>query len=71
MDINSKECEEALKNYPVTNDIEKMAVKILTTKVHEIRMIPGFSDMTAKHLDELGLTIRKIRVKFEIIGDRA
>jgi len=61
MKLESKECKEALKKYPVKNDLEKLAVEVLTVEDYEVTNIPGIQNMSDKQIDELADIIKEIR----------
>lgn len=61
MKLDSKECKEALNNYKVTNDIEKMAIKVLIVKEEDVVKIPGLLNMSDEQMHELARVIREIR----------
>jgi hypothetical protein len=61
MNLESKKCQELLKDYPVNNDMEVMAIKVLTTISPNVWLIPGLLDFTNDEFDELSALITKIR----------
>lgn len=61
MNLESNSSQELLKDYPVNNDMEVMAVKVLTTISPNVWLIPGLLDFTDDEFDELSALITKIR----------
>jgi len=61
MKLESEECKKALKEYKTTNEVEKLAVKILLTDACEVVNIPGMTDLTGEQIDELASVIGDIR----------
>lgn len=69
MKLDTKECLEALKSYKVTNKMEEMAVKVLSTKGEDVWKIPGIIQMSHNQLDELAMIIKEVRDNIGIEED--
>lgn len=62
MKLDSDECQKLLKEYSVNTDMEKLAVKVLTTKDEDVYKIPELENLdTQDEWDELSDVIGKIR----------
>lgn len=66
MKLDSKKCKERLKSFPVNNEIEGLAIKILLSKPEEVVKIPRMTELTDAQIDELADVIRTIRNMLEI-----
>jgi hypothetical protein len=62
MKLDSKECTEALLNYEVKNDDEKLAVKILLTRDEDVGNMPELINMDADELFKLTAVVLRIRI---------
>lgn len=61
MKLGSKECNKALANYKIENELEDLAVRVLTSKDEDVINIPGLEDLDGTQLDELANVISTIR----------
>ena len=66
MKLDSKKCKERLKAFPVNNEIEGLAIKVLLSKPEEVVKIPRMTELTDAQIDELADVIRTIRNMLEI-----
>ena len=66
MKLGSKECNKALANYKIENELDDLAVRVLTSKDEDVVNIPGLEDLNNTQIDALANVIRTIRVNLRI-----
>ena len=69
MNIESKECIEALKVYKTKNKLEELAVKLFTVKEEEFDDL--LRDLSDEQFEELFLMVIEIRTNIGIEGLKA
>lgn len=58
--LEAEKRRELLKDYPVQNYMEEMAVKIISTEAYNAALVPGIEDIVGDDVYELMDTITKI-----------
>ena len=61
MKLKSIQCKEALNNYPVKNDLDVLAIKVILAKPEEIIWIPDIIWMDEVQRERLGIVVEGIK----------